>query len=618
MPTYLFSVGLVPVQSWIAEARRARDLRAGSVFLWWTMAKLLAYLQQEHQAEILLPQARSSGEFERLAAAKLAQALEESYGIPNRAAGYLSAENQDEVRDIFSKLRKNVLLHAWQSFKEDNLAEELPRLAGKLWHDSLKAPVERYLERTRNGHDCPLSLLWVAQAVAERGEAREDLKQIERLFADLKRTRPVEAWRNLAGPVGKCNQCGRREAIGPDGDFTAWQGFHQALREDPWVRRGVRIDEGERLCYVCLARRLAGYAGSPRFRSTGEVAAHHWERRLIGEPRRLFEELKRGVEKVEYGGGDFYRALHASDRKLEGFEQIAGKRRALVQGIGEWNSSHPGEPITKEPPSYLAVLTFDGDSMGPWIPDNFPHGPERLNKFAQAAHEVLEGYGAAIFYLAGDEGLAMLPAASALTAALKLREEFKKLVAEGMEKPSLSAGLAFFEQSRPMAGAIRAARFILQSAKELDKSKNALGAAVETASGSRWRFVEHWGQPWERIQRIVGLASEKTLSAGWAYDVERFLSSLPLDSCTPERWGDDRLRAAVLAEVERLFVRRLSSEVGKTPEKRLLWKKLEGPGWWQRRSAGEVPDPHPEEFHLIGFLASHAESIEAKGGEPEP
>jgi len=45
MTTYLFSLGLVPVQAWVEEARRSRDLRAGSVILWWTMARVLHTLE---------------------------------------------------------------------------------------------------------------------------------------------------------------------------------------------------------------------------------------------------------------------------------------------------------------------------------------------------------------------------------------------------------------------------------------------------------------------------------------------------------------------------------------------------------------------------------------------
>jgi len=621
MATYLFSLGLVPVQSWIAEARRSRDLRTGSVFLWRTMAKLLARLQENHAGKILLPRETEETGFKTLADLPFHEALSKTYGIPNRAAGYLEASDEDVVKEIFRALRSDVLLRTWQTLKTDHLRET--SLLKGVW-DLLNTPVEAYLERTKHGGDCPLSLLWVARKLEGERKPTEDLKAIERLFADVKRTRPVEAW-TAGSYVGKCNQCGRREAMGPDGDFSEWQKFHTRLRENLWVKRGVRIDSGERLCYVCFTRRLAGY---PRqrtpVRSTGEVAAHFWERKVNDQPQleEALRQLKAAVKDSEdgYGGGDVYRALHAQPAELKrlGLDDVAKKRQALFDSIDTWNRDPAGtERIAKRPPSYLAVLAFDGDDMGEWIADNYPGGADRLSVFAHEAAEMFRGQGAEIFYLAGDEGLVMLPVASALAAAAELRESFQRIVAEGGDKPSLSAGLAFFEHSRPMAGAIRAARSAIEAAKAM-KEKNSLGAAVETASGSRWRFVEHWGPPWDRIRDTVAHVRDRKLAAGWAYDVERLLNDLPLDSWEKERWGDDRLRNAVLAEIERLFVRRCSSEVGKTPAKRSLWQNLEGPDWWSKSPVGEVPPPHPEQFHLIGFLASHAADDTGTGGEAPP
>lgn len=60
MTDYIFTLGLIPVQDWIAQARRSRDLRAGSVFLWHVMAKLLTRLTLNGElagVEIWTPQA---------------------------------------------------------------------------------------------------------------------------------------------------------------------------------------------------------------------------------------------------------------------------------------------------------------------------------------------------------------------------------------------------------------------------------------------------------------------------------------------------------------------------------------------------------------------------------
>jgi CRISPR-associated protein len=112
MATHVFSLGLIPVQEWIHQARRSRDLRAGSVMLCHWMAKILARLPAA-ATEVVIPRAPAAepGLFRRLAAAPFADALDEmTYGIPNRASGYFDTavapgpEADEEVRRTFGVL----------------------------------------------------------------------------------------------------------------------------------------------------------------------------------------------------------------------------------------------------------------------------------------------------------------------------------------------------------------------------------------------------------------------------------------------------------------------------------------------------------------------------------
>ncbi len=67
MADYVFSLGLIPVQEWIAQARRSRDLRAGSVFLWHVMAKVLARLERESEVSGARTPSLPEGGFKDLA-----------------------------------------------------------------------------------------------------------------------------------------------------------------------------------------------------------------------------------------------------------------------------------------------------------------------------------------------------------------------------------------------------------------------------------------------------------------------------------------------------------------------------------------------------------------------
>src|SRR4029079_18795648 len=88
-------------------SRRSRDLRAGSVFLWWTLARGLDHLQTAFsgQIEIWLPR-ETPEEFRRLAQRDFAGALSEPYGLPHRASGWCPAE-EDNLRRVLGRLGNN-------------------------------------------------------------------------------------------------------------------------------------------------------------------------------------------------------------------------------------------------------------------------------------------------------------------------------------------------------------------------------------------------------------------------------------------------------------------------------------------------------------------------------
>jgi CRISPR-associated protein Cmr2 len=606
---YVFSLGLVPVQEWIAESRRSRDLKAGSAFLAHVMWRLLARLEREG-ATLWLPGPPAEG-FQKDAPASFAEALER-YGIPNRASGRIGATDPGQVRSLFGSLEREVVETAWSELRSRALEQDLPRLAAEVW-PHLGPHVRRYVERVPAGEDCPLTLVWVAAPMpgdTGAGARREALERIDRLYSEVKRTRPVRPWRQ-GSAAGKCNQCGKREAIGPE-SFDAWRDWSGKLAEQGWIERGVRIDPGERLCGVCLVKRLAGYAGGrKRFPSTGEIAVAPWLAQV--EAREEIRALLDRLRSTKFGGEDLGRALlepEASLAKAEGGDEAIAARKALFEKLRkEAAGGDPKrEPIPRRPPSYLALLTFDGDSMGKWVRQAPDLMPERLARFAQSARRILEKV--AVFYLAGDEGLAMVPAAWALDLALDLREAFRRELRGAEGEPTLSAGVAFFEYSRPLRGAIEAARGALQQAKELE-GKDGLAAAVETASGNRWGFAAHWGEDWQRVRNAVDLIRCRRLSSGWAHDVESFLETIP------ERSWRAPVAAAVREEVRRLFFRRLEPE-GRTPEDRRAsrhkaWNDLPGETWWPEDGRGQVEKPRPEQLHLISFLSRQA-AVEPRAG----
>jgi hypothetical protein len=111
-----WSFGLTPVQSWIAEARRSRDLLAGSRILAWLMGDLLGRLD-EAGAEILLP--RVQPELLAPLRGSLADAVAGGGAtVSNRASGWLPI-SPGGGETVFAQL-------------EDRLSERWGELVGEV------------------------------------------------------------------------------------------------------------------------------------------------------------------------------------------------------------------------------------------------------------------------------------------------------------------------------------------------------------------------------------------------------------------------------------------------------------------------------------------------------
>lgn len=608
MTRYAFSLGLSPVQEWIAEASRSRDLRAGSAFLSWLMAKVLVALEAELEVDVEIPRSSKAGGYSALAGGDFAAAMRADYGIPNRASGFCS-DRERTVPEVFGALRDEVVVPAWEAWKDEYLrGGQVVAASRELWQAVDRHRVA-YEELVGHGGDCPFQVAWVIAPAEAEGSVEGHLKTIDRLYSEVKRSRPVEPWQG-GSEVPKCTVCGKRESAGPTESMKAWRDWHAENDRLGWVQRGWRIDPGERLCYVCLAKRMAAYADrSGEFPSTGMVAAAPWLeeiRRTDGAPAAALKRLEAAVADGDERG-DLGRALFSSDGELEkrGLDKVVTALGALREALVEYEPPPPtkGEPalprIPTAPPSYLALVAFDGDDMGRHLQADPAGVSERIDAFARKARARLaEPREPAIFYLGGDEGLALLPAHEALGTVTVLREKFSEEMGAGL---TLSAGLVFFEQRRPMGGALGEARRLLSRAKSVER-KDALAVAVQTASGTRWELVDRWGATWERVARAVRAVREGELSSGWAYDVESFLESMDEATWQSVARSPERVRL----EVERLLWRRMPRRAGETREDHReraakLWLELRGEALWEPH--GNAPAPRGSEmFHLVGFL----------------
>jgi len=606
-----WSLGLIPVQDYIIEATRSRDLKAGSTLLSWIMGNVLDSLKQASvkPTNLIIPQTYRHPEssFEDTFNNSL-------YNIPNRATGYWDAPITLDAAEIIMQKAGNIPRDKW-----NDLLKELNKVNGTL------SPLWTLIKTEVNAAKNPFHLVWVLQKIeAEAWDKEVEIKaleDIETLYNAVKKSRPINPWQGY--PVGKCNQCGKREAIGGT-TFKKWNIFQTTLENASSSIAGYRIDMGERLCPVCYVKRLAGYLGRVDYPSTSQIAASYWlkESGLKEEIDIKLKELKLDEKPL----GDRYPFIYIRTLEKEITELTAKKnlidddnrdnydtlRNQLndlmdyLRGINfndnEFLTNKKDNPkLKKEPSNYLAAISFDGDSMGEKV-RNYPDIlPQLLNDFIDKISPVINSNCATPVYLGGDEGVILCPPETAFPLALKIHAIWEELIADAKSHNSLpnndnftlSAGIAFFDRERPLSrGLEMAAREALEHYAKNIKGKNALGIAVQTASGNEWFTMDHW-ENWVRFTSILDLIKDNKLSMGWAYDIEKFISSLDASL-----WEKGTHRNTIRLEVKRLTYRRLKQENGKKD----IWENtLNGDSWWN-----DEPDNIeflPAWFHLAAFLS---------------
>ncbi len=609
-----WSLGLSPAQGWIAEARRSRDLLAGSRALAWLMGRLLVFLR-DRRAMVRLPELeepafRSFGErFGRFLAAG-------SSGVSNHASGWVEAP-LGEAEALFREL-------------DDRLAALWGELCGEVVADARRSAEDLWdvAGPAIGAPPCPLHLTWTLLETS--ADVEEGLREVDAVYAAAKRSRPVPP--HAGAPVRKCGQCGRREAMGGD-EPLAWRRFQETLGGLDEVKRGLRFEAGEYLCPTCALRRFAGYLDKEAFPSTSALAASDWLWRVASSDdlRALLRALEGAAEKVpgyEPRWADrapllYRRSLDRAARAAAGdaaataaLAAVRQRQTDLARAIHRYNLARPGQPSVLEgPPEYLAVLVFDGDDMGRKLREDLAGLPRRVVEFQGRLAERFDrkerreedrplGHP---FYLGGDEGLFLAPVGTVLELARTIRATWDETAGAADGKPSLSFGIALFDRERPLYAAIESARRALGRAKQVE-GKRSVGLAVQTASGSAWTAVVRQGEEWERLEEAVALLREGKLAGGWPHDVERLLRGL---SGEVFRAGDET-RAALREEVRRLTRRRCDEE-----HRDEVWRRLNGKDWWRQQPDEEVIASVAEHLHAAAFIA-RAAGPAAAPDSPEP
>jgi len=371
-----------------------------------------------------------------------------------------------------------------------------------------------------------------------------------------------DAWEEELTTGKKCLMCGLRNALverKEKGIYYYWGNNRwnkTEIKDDEW--RNI-LKEGERLCAVCLVKRIYNdvfkeefKVSPPKFESVVEIAGKDFIDEI--ESTEEFKKIKE--EDIEL----IYEHEWDSEEKAEIVKRLGGKESEVYKKLKEqWKRCGPNK--------YYAILMMDGDRIGKMLfgetlPNfgDFLHpifktkimewdkGKDLINTkriLSPSIHiaisramkdfsiykvpEIVERkYGGFLVYSGGDDILALFPTNKVLEAAKELQEFFKKDFYEieingkrrkvmGLGKyASMSAGVVFAHYKYPLYDVIEKVREAENNAKN-KYGRNAFCMTFIKRSGElllaggKWDFIE------DLLPIVEAILSEK-ISNRFIYD----------------------------------------------------------------------------------------------------
>ncbi|OYT15851.1 MAG: type III-B CRISPR-associated protein Cas10/Cmr2 [Bacteroidetes bacterium 4572_77] len=486
---YLFLFTISPVQAFIAQARKAQDLFAGSQLLTDLTRYAIGEFNNDtnNKGEIIFP-----AKWEK----------EHDAALPNRFMAEIECDPKD-ILLIGEKLEQKVKAY----FKQ--LAEQvfLKRAKG---------------QRKPLGFDSQIENHLIIHWVFEEFKNRSYLETFNAIESNLGSIKNIREFKQLAD-----TEIGRKDNL--SGELNALF-FNNKSGKPAFTKDAIQINApssllspGEGLSAVSLTKRFYNYELTNPFPSTAEIAQMDIKEDI--ESSGSFK-LFRGIVQKDFD----YQLLYKDNLNIKYFDKQGIDFPANNESLLEFHKGIFKEikATGKKQKKYYAILIFDGDDMGKWLSGkalgekqnddaylkkyHFRFS-ELLADFAKSVKAYVDNnnYGRTIF-AGGDDFMAMLNLDKLFDVVVKLRSKFTKEVSEKLKSEypetvdnvNFSAGIAIAHYQHPLSDVLNTAREMEKKAKGVD-GKNALSIAVLKKSGEQQKMVIKWGEDQTNIQSIINV-----------------------------------------------------------------------------------------------------------------
>lgn len=595
---YLFQANIGPVQSFIASARRTRDL--------WFGSQLLSELSKAAARVIVTTYGRESLIFPAPTAQDLKEnqlrfasdlnvankiiALIETDDTPQQIGALVQKAIDDTLdtikKDVYQQIKKNGERYYATYFNEARADQQIADLVEYNWVA---------LECTR----------------AEYGVRRN---QMEALMAARKNTRDFQPvfW---GGHSPKSSIDGQLESV-------ITEELYSARDADPAKKRAKQLANAqnlytffhagpaERLSGVDILKRLGRFDVTQQkpeeddFLSTSHIAALPYLERIDACKNASAEKYQKvkdtftiyrqqavaavpgkALDRIPPWSkgheilGNYDGAILFPERLRENSAQGSGLVAAQQALKSFFRAVDEALETQIAPSPYYAIIQADGDGMGKLIDAlaNDEGGIQRhqqlsqaLDAFSRNVKEIVEkDHKGAAIYAGGDDVLAFVPLHTVLACARALKDAFEEklrpiaaLLPETKKSaPTLSMGIAIVHHLSLLQDALDMVRATESRAKAL-KDKNALAITISKRSGEQYTVAGHWGELDTYLEQLVVYFRKDSIPRGAAYELREMEQRLTMISSGVDekkaKESKQQLQEIMWQDAKRILQRKLN------------------------------------------------------------
>jgi len=621
--TKTLHLAIGPVQGFVAQARRTRDLYAGSFLLSYLAGWAMWAVLRTEGGSVEFPVVTDEDK-------KITDPL---LGVIATVAMGGSVHKEPSLGTLPNRFRARVPVSFDPVECRTAVMEAWHRIGETVWKDFV-APVAHLGREVRTTWDRQVDSFWdLTWVLGEEGDLldrRKNWRTFAPALEDGDKCTVMGSLQELSGFIRSCGRADREKQ----------ERFWQALRS----RAGsLNLRADERLCAISLIKRLyplvakkaIGWSLPLHYPSTSYIAAVPWIKTVIEanpprlpefvtlagsistqeSPKELFPELVEAVYDhpaagalAALDGNCFFRSALENDR-LWG-DNTSSARRKMVKLLADLSLEAAS--------SFYAVLLMDGDRLGALLGGHGGQGPRvsrALAAFSVRVADIVRGHNGVTVYAGGDDVLALFPMPNVLAAAWTLREAYRRAFVDefgpdglGPGQGTVSAAVLFAQYHLPLKDVLAQTHRLLDEAAKEACGRDSLAVGVWKGAGRC--LMCSW--PWEALRegdsnlleelaaRFSGASrQEKEFNSSFFYNIRDLFGLMGECAAAGERrLQEDLLAAEYLKNRERGADR----EKAVTTVRRLL--RLCRRSWRDDRGLhlAEGP-PEFEGAMLVKFLA---------------